>query len=81
MNIVRLEYLFDLRDTYIKTRNCLSWNYEVVKEDTEYLLQRLRKIYPKPLLKMKSNKLLATRRIVSVHARRGRVVKMKSNQC
>ena len=37
MNIVRLENLFDLQDTFIKTMNNPSWKYEVVKEDTKYL--------------------------------------------
>ena len=37
MNIVSLENLFDLWDTYIKTTNNLSWKYETIKEDTIYL--------------------------------------------
>ena len=81
MNIVRLENLFDLRDTYIKTRNNPSWNYEVIKEDIESLPQMLRNIYPKPLVKMKLNKLLAARKIISIHAWKGRVLKMKFNRC
>ena len=83
MNIFRLENHFDLQNAFIKTTNHLSWKYEVVKEDAKSLQQRLQKIYPspKPLVKMKLNKLLAFRRIVLVHARKGRVVRFKSSQC
>jgi hypothetical protein len=43
---------------------------------------KFRKLYstPKPVVKMKLNKLLATRMITSIHARRGRVVKLKSTR-
>ena len=43
---------------------------------------KFRKLYSthKPIVKMKLNKLLAARMITSIHARRGRVVKLKSNQ-
>ena len=46
------------------------------------LQQKFRKIYssPKPIVKMKLNKLLATRIITSIHARRGRAVKLKSTR-
>ena len=43
--------------------------------------QRLQNIYSKPLVKMKLNKLLEARKIVSIHAWKGTVVKLKSNQC
>ena len=80
MNIVRLENLFDLQDTLIETMNNPSWKYEVVKEYTKSLRQRLQKIYPslKLLIKMKLNKLLAARGIVSVHAWEGRAIILKS---
>lgn len=83
MNIVRLENHFDLQDTFIKTMNNTSWKYEVAKEYTKYLRQRLQKIYPssKPLVKIKLNKLLAARRIVSVHTLKRRVVRLKSVRC
>ena len=44
--------------------------------------QKIRKLYlkPKPIVKMKPNKLLAAWIITSVHAIRGRVVKLKSTQ-
>ena len=45
-----------------------------------YSQQKFIKLYstPKPVVKMKPNKLLAARIITSIHARRGRVVKLKS---
>ena len=50
-----------------------------IKEDITYLQWRLRKIYssPKLFVKMKPNKLLVARIIISIHARRG-AVKLKS---
>jgi hypothetical protein len=44
--------------------------------------QNFRKLYstPKPVVKMKPNKLLAARIITSIHTRRGRVVKLKSTR-
>ena len=83
MKIVTVENLFDLQDTLIKIVNNPSWKYEVVKEDTKYLWQRLQNIYssPKPLVKIKLSKLLVARRIVSVHAWKGRSIRLKSTQC
>ena len=44
--------------------------------------RKFRKLYstPKSIIKMKPNKLLAARIITSIHARRGRVVKLKSTR-
>ena len=65
-----MENHFNLHGTLIQTMNNLLWKYEVFKEDTKSLRQGLQKIYPlpKPLVKMKLNKLLAARLVVSVHA-------------
>ena len=75
---VRLEYHFDLGDIFRKT-----WKYEFVNEDTKYLWRKLWKILlsSKLLVKMKFSKLLATRIIVSVHARKGRTVRFQSARC
>ena len=83
MNIIKMENLFDLQDTFIKTTSNPPWKYEAIKEDTKYLLQRLQNIYPSPklLVKMKLNKLLVGRIIVSIHAQKGRVVGLKSARC
>ena len=64
-----LENHFDLQDTFKRT----------IIESSQ---QKLRKLYSthKPVVKMKLNKLLATRMITSIHTRRGRVVKLKSNR-
>lgn len=61
---VRLEDHSDLRDTLGRT-----WTYEVVNEDNKSLQQKIRKILlsPMPLVKIKLNKLLVARIIVSVH--------------
>ena len=60
---VRLEDHSNLQGTLGRT-----WTYEVVNEDTKYLRQKIQKILltPKPLVKIKLNKLLASRIIVSV---------------
>ena len=75
---VRLEDLSDLWGTLGRT-----WTYIVVNEDAKSLRRKIRKILlsPKPLVKIKLNKLLATRIIVSVHARKGRIVWLKSMRC
>jgi hypothetical protein len=75
---VRLEYHSDLRGTLGRT-----WTYEAVNEDTKSLWWKIRKILlsPKPLVKIKLNKLLAARIIVSVHARKGRTVRLKTMRC
>ena len=62
-----LENHFGLQDTFKRTMNASSqWKF--------------RKLYstPKPVVKMKPNKLLASRIITSIHARRGRPMKLKS---
>jgi hypothetical protein len=65
---VRLEDHFYLQGTLGRTQK-----YEVVNEDTKYLRWKQRKILlsPKPLVKIKLNKLLADRISVSIHARKG----------
>ena len=62
-----LENHFGLQDTYKVTMN-------------GYLRWEFRKLYssPKPVVKMKPNKLLSARIITSIHIWRGRVVKLKS---
>ena len=64
-----LENHFGLQDTFKRTMNGSSQ-------------RKFRKLYstPKPIVKMKLNKLLAAQMITSIHARRGRVVKLKSTQ-
>ena len=49
-----------------------TWTYEFVNEDIKSLRRKRKKILqsPKPLVKIKLNKLLAARIIVSVHARK-----------
>ena len=58
---VRLEDHSDLRGTLGRT-----WTYEVVNEDTKSLWHKIQKILlsPKPLVKIKLNKLLVARIIV-----------------
>ena len=75
---VMLEDHSDLQGTLGRT-----WKYEVVNEDTKSLRWKIQKILlsPKPLVKIKLNKLLATRIIVSVHARKGRIVRLKTMRC
>jgi hypothetical protein len=65
-----LENHFGLQDTFKKTVNQSSQ-------------QKFTKLYsiPKPIVKMKFNKLLAARMITSIHARRGRAMKLKSTRC
>ena len=75
---VRLEDHFDLGGTLGRT-----WTYEAVNEDTKSLQWNIRKMLlsPKPLVKIKLNKLLASRIIVLVHARKGRTVRLKNMKC
>ena len=65
-----LENHFGLQDTFKRTIN----------ESSQW---KFRKLYstPKPVVKMKFNKLLAARMITSIHARRGRAVKLKPIRC
>jgi ribonuclease HI len=62
-----LENHFDLQDTFKRTIN-------------ESSQQKFRKLYsiPKPIVKMKFNKLLAARMITLIHVRRRRAIKLKS---
>ena len=62
-----LENHFDFQDTFKRTMN-------------ESSQRKFRKLCstPKPFVKMKPNKLLAAQIITSIHARRGRVVKLNS---
>ena len=77
MDIIRLENIFNLQHTHIKEKNNPSWKYEEVKKDTKSLQQRSQKL----IVKMKLNKLLVARIIISVHAWKGRDVKMKFDWC
>jgi hypothetical protein len=65
-----LESHFGLQDTFKRTIN----------ESSQW---KFRNLYstPKPVVKMKFNKLLAARMITSIHARRGRAVKLKPIRC
>jgi hypothetical protein len=65
-----LENHFGLQDTFKRTIN----------ESSQW---KFRKLYstPKPVVKMKFNNLLAARMITSIHARRGRAVKLKLIRC
>ena len=56
-----------------------KWKYEVVNQDTKSLRWKLQKILlsSNPLVKMKLNKLLAARIIVSVHACKVWIVRLK----
>ena len=62
---VRLENHFDLRDIIEK-----RWTYKTANEDIKSLRQKKHRILfsPNPLVKIKLNKLLAARIIVSVRA-------------
>ena len=72
---VRLEEHFELPDKIGRT-----WTSETTNEDTKSLRRKRQKILlsPKPLVKIKLNKLLAARIIVSVHARKGRTVRLRN---
>ena len=75
---VKIEDHSDLRGRLGRT-----WTYEVVSEDTKSLWQKRQKILlsPKPLVKIKVNKLLVARIIISVHARKQMVVRLKYMTC
>ena len=62
---VRLENHSDLRDIIEK-----PWTYKTANEDTKSLRWKKHRILfsPNPLVKIKLNKLLASRIIISVHA-------------
>ena len=64
---VRIKYHSNLQGTLGRT-----WTYDAINEDSKYLCWKRQTILlsPKPLVKIKLNKLLATRIIVSVHARK-----------
>jgi ribonuclease HI len=74
-HIVKLENHFDLQDIIEK-----PWTYKNSNEDIKYLRRKKHRILlsPNPLVKIKLNKLLASRIIVSVHARKGRIVRLKN---
>lgn len=61
---------FGLQDTFKRTIN----------ESSQPKFTKLYSI-PKPVVKMKFNKLLVARMITSIHARRGRAVNLKSTRC
>jgi hypothetical protein len=66
-HVVRLENHSELRDIIEK-----PWTYKTANEDIKYLQRKKHRILlsPNPLVKIKLNKLLAARIIVSVHARK-----------
>jgi hypothetical protein len=74
-HIVRLENHFDLRDIIEKT-----WTYKTANEDIKSLQRKKHRILfsPNLLVKIKLNKLFAARIIVSIHARKGRTVRLKN---
>lgn len=74
-HIVKLENHSDLRDIIEK-----PWTYKTANEDIKSLRWKKHWILfsPNPLLKIKLNKLLVARIIVSIHARKGRTVRLKN---
>ena len=74
-HILRQENHSDLRDIIEKL-----WTYKTANKDIKSLQQKKHRILflPNLLVKIKLNKLLATRIIVSVHARKGRTVRLKN---
>ena len=72
---VGLEDHSDLRDTLQSTST-----YESINEDTKSLWWKQRNILlsPKLLVKIKLNKLLAARIVVSIHARKGQTTRLKT---
>ena len=72
---VRLENHYDLQDIIEK-----PWTYKTANEDIKSLWWKKHRILLSPnlLVKIKLNKLLATRIIVSVQARKGRTVRLKN---
>ena len=74
-HIIRLENHFDLRDIIEK-----PWTYKTANEDIKSLRRKKHRILlsPNTLVKIKLDKLLASRIIVLVHARKGRTVRLKN---
>ena len=74
-HIVRLENHSDLRDIIEK-----PWTYKTANEDIKFVRRKKHRILfsPNPLVKIKLNKLLASRIIVSIHAQKGRTVRLKN---
>ena len=74
-HIVRLENHSDLRDIIEK-----PWTYKTANEDIKFVRRKKHRILfsPNPLMKIKLNNLLAARIIISVHARKGRTVRLKN---
>ena len=75
---VGLENHFDLWDIVEK-----PWRYKTANEDIKSLRQKTQKILlsSNPLVQIESNKLLASRIIVSFHARKGRTARLKTMRC
>ena len=71
----KLENNSDLQDIIEK-----PWTYKTANEDIKSLWQKKHRILfpPNPLVKIKLNKLLASRIIVSVHAWKGRIARLKN---
>ena len=74
-HMVRLEHHSDLRDIIEK-----PWTYKTANEDIKSLRWKKQRILfsPNPLVKIKLNNLLEARIIISVHARKGRTVRLKN---
>ena len=74
-HIVRLENHSDFRDIIEK-----PWTYKTGNDDIKSLWRKKHRILfsPNPLVKIKLNKLLAARIIVSIHARKGRTIRLKN---
>ena len=77
-HMVRLEHHSDLRDIIEK-----PWTYKTTSKDIKSLWRKKHRILfsPNPLVKIKINKLLAARIIVSVHAWKGWNVTLKTIRC
>ena len=71
----RLENHSELRDIIEK-----PWTYKIANEDNKSLRRKKHRILlsPNPCVNIKLNKLLVARIIVSVHARKGRTVRLKN---
>jgi len=74
-HIVKRENHSNLRDIIEK-----PWTYKTANEDIKSLrLKKHRRLSsPNPLVKIKLNKLLVARIIVSIHARKGRTIRLKN---
>ena len=72
-HIVKLENHSDLRDIIEK-----PWTYKIANEDIKFVRRKKHRLLLSlnPLVKIKLNNLLAARIIISVHARKGRTVRL-----